>query len=161
MRTIHPDYLRSIVFGLQDSLVSTTGVVAGISTGVSDPKIILLAGLVAVAVEALSMGAGQYLSERSVHQLEKNHTDNLIVGASLMFLSYAVAGVVPIAPVLFLPYPGSILLSVTFALFALFLVGFLTGRFLNVSALRNGVTMLFVGGLATVLGVIVGIILKV
>ena len=37
---IHEDYLRSGLFGIQDGLVSTTGVVVGISTGVEDKAII-------------------------------------------------------------------------------------------------------------------------
>ena len=47
---LHEDYLRSLMFGLQDGIVSTTGVVVGISTGVSDKAIIVLAALVAVTV---------------------------------------------------------------------------------------------------------------
>ena len=53
------------MFGLQDGLVSTTGVVVGISIGVSDKSILILAALVAVTVEATSMAAGQYSSESS------------------------------------------------------------------------------------------------
>ncbi len=65
---LHEDYVRSLMFGLQDGLVSTTGVVVGISSGVSDKSIIILASLVAVTVEATSMAAGQYSSEKAVHQ---------------------------------------------------------------------------------------------
>ena len=39
---LHEDYLRSLMFGLQDGIVSTTGVVVGISTGVSNKEIIIL-----------------------------------------------------------------------------------------------------------------------
>ncbi len=55
MLHIHEDYLRSVLFGLQDGLVSTTGVVVGISTGVSQKEIVILAAFVAVTVEATSM----------------------------------------------------------------------------------------------------------
>ena len=55
---IHEDYLRSGLFGLQDGLVSTTGVVVCISTGVENKAFIILASLVAVTVEASSMAAG-------------------------------------------------------------------------------------------------------
>ena len=65
MLHIHEDYLRSGLFGIQDGLVSTTGVVVGISTGVEDKAIIILASLVAVTVEASSMAAGQYSSEKA------------------------------------------------------------------------------------------------
>lgn len=87
LKELNEDYLRSILFGLQDGLVSTTGVVIGISTGVETRAIILLAAFVAVTVEATSMAAGQYSSEKAVHQLDKTgrHTDSLVLGAVMMF----------------------------------------------------------------------------
>lgn len=61
--------IREIVFGLEDSLVSTIGVVAGIAAGTGDQKIVILSGLVLVVVEALSMAAGSFLSSQSHHRL--------------------------------------------------------------------------------------------
>src|SRR3989339_1292415 len=91
---LHEDYLRSLMFGLQDGIVSTTGVVLGISTGVDSKAIIILAAFVAVTVEATSMAAGQYSSEKAVHQMDKTgkHTDNLFIGAVIMFASYLLGG---------------------------------------------------------------------
>ena len=54
---LHEDYLRSLMFGLQDGIVSTTGVVVGISTGVSDKAIIVLAAIVAVMVLIVILAA--------------------------------------------------------------------------------------------------------
>src|SRR3989344_1904721 len=87
---LHEDYLRSMMFGLQDGLVSTTGVVVGISAGVPDRAVIILASFVAISVEASSMAAGEYSSEKAVHQMDKRgrHKDDLIMGATLMFFSY-------------------------------------------------------------------------
>ena len=42
------EYIRSILFGLEDSLISTTGLIAGISIGSNGGKVVLLAGTVAV-----------------------------------------------------------------------------------------------------------------
>jgi len=91
---LHEDYLRSLMFGLQDGIVSTTGVVVGISTGINNKDIIVLAALVAVMVEASSMAAGQYSSEKAVHQMDKTgrHTDNLYIGALIMFIAYLIGG---------------------------------------------------------------------
>ncbi len=61
--------IREIVFGLEDSLVSTIGVVAGIAAGTGDQKIVILSGTVLVVVEALSMAAGSFLSSQSHHRL--------------------------------------------------------------------------------------------
>lgn len=61
--------IREIVFGLEDSLVSTIGVVAGIAAGTGDQQIVILSGSVLVVVEALSMAAGSFLSSQSHHRL--------------------------------------------------------------------------------------------
>ena len=114
MADIHEDYLRSVVFGFQDALVSTTGVIVGVAAGTSNKDLVILAGVVTITVEALSMGVGQYMSEKSVHQMDKEgkHTDNLYIVGGLMFLSYFLGGLVPLAPILFLPLPFASMMSI-------------------------------------------------
>src|SRR5690348_8031501 len=70
------DAIRELVFGLEDGLVSTLGAVAGIAAGTEDGRIVVLSGLVLISVEALSMAAGSYLSNKS-HQemLQKRIAD--------------------------------------------------------------------------------------
>jgi predicted membrane protein (TIGR00267 family) len=70
------DSIRELVFGLEDGLVSTMGAVAGIAAGTEDARIVVLSGVVIVAVEALSMTAGAYLSSKShVQMLQKKIDD--------------------------------------------------------------------------------------
>ena len=159
---IQQDYLRSAIFGFEDALVSTTGAVVGISAGTSDPKIIALAGVVVIAVESLSMGAGNFLSERSVHQLKpEEHTDSALMGALIMFVSYFLGGLVPVLPVLLLPLPLSITVGILAALTCLFLLGYFKGKALKVDTLRSGLEMLVIGGLAMAIGSIVGYVFRV
>lgn len=163
LKELNEDYLRSILFGLQDGLVSTTGVVIGISTGVETRAIILLAAFVAVTVEATSMAAGQYSSEKAVHQLDKTgrHTDSLVLGAVMMFFSYLVAGLIPIFPFIFSAPSVARVLSIIFAFFALFAVGYIKGTWVKVSPVRSALELFIIGGVATSIGLIVGQILKV
>lgn len=160
MKNIHQDYFRSILFGFEDSLVSTTGVVAGVAVGSQDPKSILLAGVVTIIVEALSMGAGQFLSERAVHQMDKQHSDSLFVGSVLMFLSYFFAGFFPLLPVIVLSFPVSVYVSVAFAFLALFVLGYVKGRIVGSAPLRSGLEILAIGGTATVLGILAGLFFR-
>jgi len=60
--------IRDAVFGTQDGLVSTLGVMTGIAAGTGSQPTIVLAGCVVVVVEALSMAAGSYLSSRAQRQ---------------------------------------------------------------------------------------------
>ncbi|MCR4306049.1 MAG: VIT1/CCC1 transporter family protein [Candidatus Daviesbacteria bacterium] len=157
------DYFRSVMFGLQDGLVSTTGVVVGISAGVSNPAIIILASFVAISVEASSMAAGEYSSEKAVHQIDKKHRhkDDLIIGALLMFISYFLAGLVPVLPFLIFPVDTARIVSIAAALFSLFIIGYFKGKIVKEGAFRSAAEMLIIGGLATAVGLIVGNFLKV
>lgn len=162
MLDLDEDYLRSALFGLQDGLVSTTGVVVGISTGIEDKAVILLASLVTVAVEATSMAAGQYTSEKAVHQFKKDkHKDDLILGSLIMFLAYLVAGFIPIAPVFIFDIPIARILSMVFAFLALFAIGYIKGKIVEERPLRSALELFAIGGMATLIGIIVGQFLKV
>lgn len=159
---LHEDYIRSAFFGIQDGLVSTTGVVVGISAGVNDKAIVVLASLVAVTVEASSMAAGQYSSEKAVHQMAtKKHTDNLFIGALIMFFAYLFAGMIPIIPVVLIGPPQSSFYGVGLAFVGLFAIGYIKGLIIKDKPLRNAVELLIIGGTATLVGLIVGYFLKI
>lgn len=61
--------LRELVFGMEDGMVSTLGAVTGIAAATQDPFTTMLAGLVVIAVESISMGVGSYLSSKSVRAI--------------------------------------------------------------------------------------------
>ncbi len=68
--------IREFVFGIQDGLISTVGLVAGVQAAGSSRFVILMAGTAAVLSGAFSMAAGAYLSSKSEkeifdHELEK------------------------------------------------------------------------------------------
>lgn len=160
---IHEDYLRSGLFGIQDGLVSTTGVVVGISTGIEDKAIIILASLVAVTVEASSMAAGQYSSEKAVHQMDKEgkHTDSLIVGALVMLFGYLLGGVVPIIPTIIFSQPQARIYAVVAAFLGLFILGYVKGHIVEHKPLRSALELFITGSIATAIGLLVGHIFKV
>ncbi len=60
--------LRDGVFGVQDGLISTLGALTGIAEGTRSPEAVMIAGLVIIVVESLSMAAGSYLSSKSQRQ---------------------------------------------------------------------------------------------
>lgn len=162
IKKINPDYLRSFVFGCQDALVSTTGIVIGISAAVSNRNFVLLSALVTVTVEALSMAAGQYLSEKSVHDLsKKHHTDNLFYGSLIMFFSYLVGGIIPILPVIFTSSTWTPFLSVGYAFSGLLLLGYIKGKLFIGNPIRNSIEMMVIGGLAVLIGLFVGSLFKI
>jgi vacuolar iron transporter family protein len=63
--------IREMVFGMEDGMVSTLGSVTGIAASIGDPFTIILAGIVIVSVESVSMAVGSYLSSKSVLSIEE------------------------------------------------------------------------------------------
>ncbi len=61
--------IREVVFGMEDGMVSTLGSVTGIAVGSGNHSTVVLAGLVIIAVESISMGIGSYLSNRSEEEV--------------------------------------------------------------------------------------------
>lgn len=66
MEVAKNQYIRTIIFAVEDSLVSTTGLIAGISVGTNNKAVVVVSGIVAIAVEAISMGASEYISDDAI-----------------------------------------------------------------------------------------------
>lgn len=149
-KTINQDYLRNIMFGAEDSLVSSVGVLFGLAaSGEYSSKLLVLTGVVLIFVEALSMGVGSYLTETEVHELDvaKTHTDSTILDGIIMFVSYILFGSFVIIPYAVADMDIAKYYSVGFALLMLFIVGYLPTR-----KLKDGIRMLTLAGLAILLG---------
>jgi len=156
------EYLRSVLFGIEDSLISTTGFLAGVTVGTSDKHIIIISTLIAITIEGVSMGVGEYLSDDAVKDLDKlkRSADKPLFSGAFLCISYLLAGMIPFVPVLFFSSPLSLIISLIAALLALFLLGYLKGELLHTSAMRGGIKILLVGGITTLLGMVVGFVLK-
>ncbi|MBI2013293.1 MAG: VIT1/CCC1 transporter family protein [Candidatus Colwellbacteria bacterium] len=152
-------YFRNFIFGIEDSLVSTVGLLSGIAIVGVPRSTIFISGIVLIFVEAFSMGAGSVLSEQSAEGFESK-TETLSVrslkSGAIMFFSYFAAGFIPLFPYLILPAASAFYISMGLTLIALFMLGVVGGRISGISVFKNGLRMFLIGGLAISIGVIVG-----
>src|SRR5688572_2000864 len=58
-------YIRDVVYGANDGLITTFAVVAGVTGGGLSPHTMLIIGAANLFADGLSMGVGNYLSIRS------------------------------------------------------------------------------------------------
>lgn len=150
------------MFGFNDALVSTTGVIVGISAGTGRKEVVILAGIVTILVEALSMGAGQYLSSKSVHQLKKDSSFRAsLLSGLVMFVAYFSAGLVPLLSIVIFPISYSSVVAVTASLLCLLILGYAKGKIVKVSPLRSALEVFIIGGIATTIGIVAGKIFSV
>jgi predicted membrane protein (TIGR00267 family) len=154
--------LREIIFGMEDGLVSTLGVVTGIASGTENSKVVILSGVILVLVEALSMAAGTYLSNKAeVDQeaLENFHDGHIhpILGALVMGITYIFGGAVPLAPYLFIPISSALPISMVSTVVVLFGVGYFKGKATKTPPIRAGLEMITVSLSAALLGYLIGL----
>lgn len=153
-------YVRNFVFGVEDSLVSTVGLLSGIAIAGVPKSTIILTGTVLIFVEALSMGVGSFLSEHTVQEAERASSRLTDIesrsGGLIMFLSYFLAGFIPLAPYAFLDPMHAFWASISLSLLSLFALGIISGKAFRISVFSNGIRMLLLGGAAILIGVLVG-----
>ena len=152
-------YLRNFIFGVEDSLVSAVGMMSGIALSGIAGRTILLTGIVYIFVEAFSMAAGTFLSERTGEEYEAQHEASPLraeAAGAIMFLSYIIAGIIPIAPYAFFDPIKATIISIIGSVAALALLGALGARISKTPILARVFQMSAVGGAAIVLGIVVG-----
>ncbi len=151
-------FIRNFTFGVEDSLVSTVGLLAGIAVVGVAKETIIITGLVLIFVEGFSMAVGSLVSERSVEEYERKTTSfrSPFRASIIMLLSYILAGIIPLAPYFYFTGRQAWLSSIALSLVALFVLGAINGRIANKKMFGDGVFTLAMGGVAILVGIIVG-----
>jgi VIT1/CCC1 family predicted Fe2+/Mn2+ transporter len=153
-------YLRTIVFGINDSLVSTVGFLAGISVAGVPRATIVLTGIIYALVEAFSMAMGDFLSEESAEEyMSKSDVSDRpsVIAAVLMFMSCVLASLIPLVPYMLFASNAALIVSICLSILSLFVVGMVSARFSRLPVLWRGVRMAALGGAAIVMGVAIGV----
>jgi len=151
VKKLNSDQYRNFVFGAEDSLVSTLGILFGLaSAGVFTKHQIFLVGIIAIVVEATSMGAGSFLSESSAMEIDGGIKHNPVKDSIIMFFSYFLSGFIPLTPYLLLEVSYAKYVSIAITLFALFILGYIPTK-----KPKSGLKMVIVAGAAACIGFLV------
>jgi vacuolar iron transporter family protein len=126
-RDIARHYMRDLVYGANDGIVTTFAVVAGVAGGALSASAVLIVGAANLIADGLSMGVGNYLgirsqeSARAAQGLDEEEASPARHGVAT-FLAFVVAGSVPLVPYL-VAHWESARLSALLTFVALFAVG--------------------------------------
>ena len=160
--------IRKIVFGLEDSLVSTLGTVTGIAIGTRSSHLVILSGFVLLAAEGMSMAAGSYLSSKSADEADRllhkaephEHASSPVRAGTVMGICYFMGGLVPLLPYFFLPIVQAISVSIPITAAVLFLVGYWSGTYTKRPRVRSGVEMVLISLSAAALGYLMAVLVS-
>jgi VIT1/CCC1 family predicted Fe2+/Mn2+ transporter len=61
--------IREFVFGIQDGLISTVGLLAGVQSATDSNAVVIITGVTAIFSGAMSMAAGSYLSSNAQKEI--------------------------------------------------------------------------------------------
>ena len=146
-------YVRELVYGANDGIITTFAVVAGVSGGGLPLRVVLIIGAANLFADGLSMGVGNYLSIRaheSVLQAQQQPEQEAspVRHGIATFAAFVMAGALPLVPYM-IPnlHIDRFALSAVFTLVALFAVGASRALIANVSWWLGGFEMFALGAL--------------
>src|ERR687897_911991 len=96
-------YIRDLIYGANDGILTTFAVVAGVTGGALSTRAVLIVGVANLLADGLSMGVGNYLSIRS-HEGALAATGQSqeepfpIRHGMATFAAFVLAGAVPLLP---------------------------------------------------------------
>ncbi|MCL9972242.1 MAG: VIT1/CCC1 transporter family protein [Candidatus Pacebacteria bacterium] len=159
-RPFSATYFKSFVFGVEDSLVSTVGLLSGVALAGVSSGTVILTGIVLIFVEAFSMAAGEFLSESETEEYQKQgevSSNTSVISSIIMFFSYLVSGFIPLVPYLVIADASvALYYSVGMSLGALCILGVIGAYISRTSYLRHALQMVLIGGAAIAVGIIAG-----
>lgn len=157
-------YLRDIVYGASDGVITTTAVIAGVAGAAFDARVGLVLGLANLVADGLSMGASNYLGLKSELEqmgarvdLEQPWRHGLATA-----LAFVLAGAVPLLSYAATGWTRELQLGLALALAALVLtfVGAARARFVPRSPLSCALEMLIVTGGASAAAYLLGLLVE-
>jgi VIT1/CCC1 family predicted Fe2+/Mn2+ transporter len=154
-------YLRDLVYGANDGIITTFAVVSGVAGAALEARTVLILGAANLLADGFSMGASNYLSIRSDEAVRDSRGEPISEPFPMRHgvattAAFVVAGAVPLLPYVLAAPERRFGVAVAATLATLFVVGALRS---SVTALRwwkAGLEMLAVGALAAAVSYGVG-----
>ena len=130
-------YIRELIYGANDGIITTFAVVAGVAGGGLPLSAVLIIGAANLVADGLSMGVGSYLAIRAHESvlasqaLPEQEARPFRHGAAT-FAAFVAAGCIPLVPYAIPPLPlDRFAASIVLTMLALFTVGALRSLISN------------------------------
>lgn len=151
--------IRNLVFGIQDSFGSTVGFLSGVAVSDSSRETLLFTGILLVFVEAFSMATGSLLSEHTVEEVDRKRSLPILkslTGPIVMFIAYAVSGMIPLLPYLLFWGAYSLPISIALSMTVLGIFGYISAVFYKINPKHHIIETLIISSLAIGVGIAIG-----
>lgn len=150
-------YVRELIYGANDGIITTFAVVAGVAGGGLSLRVVLIIGAANLFADGLSMAVGNYLSIRSHESVRETQElpeeeASPFRHACATFLAFVSAGAVPLVPYMVPGFPfDRFTSSIACTFLAMFAVGASRALIANVRWWKAGCEMLGLGAVVAAL----------
>ena len=93
---INKKYLRSIIFGGTDGIITIFNIISGIEGAKLKYSVVLVIGIAALISDAVSMGFSDYLSLNAENKIKNDNTVDPKISGLITFASFALFGLIPL-----------------------------------------------------------------
>lgn len=161
LRGLARHYLKDLVYGANDGIITTFAVVAGVAGAQLEARIVLILGFANLLADGFSMGASSFLSIQSDEAVRKTSGLDVLEPfptrhSFATFIAFVLAGVVPLLSYVLTMEADRFLMAVVLTLASLFGVGAARALVTRVPWWRSGLEMLVVGSIAAAVAFGVG-----
>ena len=161
LRGLAEHYLKDLVYGANDGIITTFAVVAGVAGAQLDARIVLILGFANLLADGFSMGASNFLSIRSDEAVRSSaglaELEPFPGRHSLAtFGAFVIVGCVPLLSYVVATTTEPFLTAVLLTLATLFLVGAARSLVTGLRWWWSGMEMLLVGSAAAAVAYGVG-----
>ncbi|MDQ5981255.1 MAG: vacuolar iron transporter family protein [Patescibacteria group bacterium] len=157
--------MRDFVLSANDGIITTFAVVAGAQGADLPSGVVIILGVANLVADAISMASGSYLSQESedqIRDLKKSfikHHSNLLGHSFITFLSFVIAGSIPLLPFIF-SAQHAFYFSIAMVVISLMGLGFARSIAIKKGYIRSILETSIVGSLTALLAFAVGKLLE-
>ena len=153
LRSLIQHYLKDLIYGANDGIITTFAVVSGVAGASLDARIVLILGFANLLADGFSMGASSFLSIRSDEAVRRTAGKEVqepfpLRHSIATFGAFVVAGVVPLVSYVLTFGGNEFTAAVALTLVTLFAVGSARSLVTDTGWWRAGTEMLLIGAAA-------------
>jgi predicted membrane protein (TIGR00267 family) len=162
-------FLRDIIFGANDAILTNLGIIAGFTVALKDNHYIVLACLVDIFISAFAMSFGTFMSRTSEQDFLKTKLNEQTLNDAsdamghpftasvIMWITYILSGIIPLLPFFFgLQATTALVIAMIVGIGTFFILGLVKGAITKTHILHSGLQFLFFGVISAVIGLVVG-----
>lgn len=162
---VSKEVFLSIIAGTEAGIATTAAIIVGLTIGTNDREVVIASGLISAIVQAFNSAITTIFTSHTEDEIEHSRDmDSLlqpITLGGLQFLTHVIAGLMVLAPVVYVDrLEVAMLSSIAVSLVLMLWIGFFIGTIARHAPLRNSLESFILGVMIIIGGFLAGFIIN-